>query len=95
MKQYCRYCIYLCVNNVPYCDVKKQVRSESSCKRSNQCKDFVFADCEPEYQDAFGETNGYKPRVRKPRVRKPSPEEMGQMNLFGEQYFKPHGKEIF
>ena len=62
MKQYCRYCVYLCVNNVPYCSAKEEVRNASSCKRPNNCKDFVFADCEPEYQDAFGETNGYKPR---------------------------------
>ena len=62
MKHYCRYCIYLCVNNAPYCDAKKQFRSESSCKHPNNCKEFVFADCAPEYQDAFGETDGYNPR---------------------------------
>ena len=62
MKQYCRYCVNLCVNNAPYCTVMQQYKSESSCKRPNKCKDFVFADVEPEYQDAFGETNGYKPR---------------------------------
>lgn len=67
MKQYCRYCVWLCVNNAPYCDKKKEFRSESSCKHVNKCKDFKFANCEPEYQDAFGETNGYKPR--KPRKR--------------------------
>lgn len=65
MKQYCRYCIYLCVNNVPYCDIKKKVKGESSCKRPNKCKDFVFANCEPEFQDAFGETNGYREREYK------------------------------
>lgn len=53
--------------------------SESYCKRPNNCKDFVFADCEPEYQDAFGETNGYKPR--KPRERKMKECE-GQTSLF-------------
>ena len=65
MKQYCRYCVELCVNNVPYCKAKKKVLSRSYCKRTNNCKEFRFADVEPEYQDAFGETNGYKPR--KPR----------------------------
>ena len=65
MKQYCRYCVYLYVNNVPYCQVKEKFRSVSSCKRPNNCKDFEFADCEPEFQDAFGETNGYKPRGEK------------------------------
>lgn len=78
MKLYCRYCIYLCVNNVPYCDIKKKVKGESSCKRPNKCKDFVFANCEPEYQDAFGETNGYK--ERKPR--KPKEKDcLGQMSF--------------
>ena len=79
MKQYCRYCVNLCVNNVPYCQARKRVRSESSCKRVNTCKDFVFADVEPEYQDAFGETNGYKPRQpRQPRQHVYD----GQMSLF-------------
>lgn len=62
MKQYCRYCIHLCVNNVPYCDKYSETKSRSSCTHPNNCKDFEFADCEPEFQDAFGETNGYKPR---------------------------------
>jgi len=64
-KQYCRYCVSLCVNNVPYCDKHKKVMAETYCKRPNNCKDFVFADVEPEYQDAFGKTNGYKPRGEK------------------------------
>ena len=76
MKQYCRYCIYLCVNNVPYCDVKKQTKSRDSCKRPNKCKDFIFANVEPEYQDAFGETNGYIPHERKAKTND------GQMKLF-------------
>lgn len=65
MKQYCRYCVNLCVNNVPYCQVKKVCKSRSSCMKPNKCKEFVFADVEPEYQDAFAITNGYKPRKRK------------------------------
>ena len=56
MKQYCRYCVHLCVNNVPYCDKHNETRSRSSCTHPNNCKDFEFADCEPEFQDAFGET---------------------------------------
>lgn len=62
MKQYCRYCIYLCVNNVPYCNAHEEFRSRSSCKRANKCKDFIFCDAPSDYQDAFGETRGYKPR---------------------------------
>ena len=68
MKQYYRYCVYLCVNNVPYCVKKEEIRSKDSCKRTNNCKDFRFADVEPEYQDAFGETNGYKPRGPKKHI---------------------------
>lgn len=78
MKQYCRYCVYLCVNNMPYCSALKKFRSESSCKRPNQCKDFIFADVEPEYQDAFGETAGYKPKTPKT----PKGEELDQIKLF-------------
>lgn len=68
MKQYCRYCIYLCINDVPYCNAKEEFRSESSCKYPNKCKDFIFADVDHELQDAFGETNGYKPRHRKEQI---------------------------
>ena len=78
MKQYCRYCVYLCVNNVPYCDAKKEFRSVSSCKHPNNCKDFILCTAEPEYQDAFGETAGYKPRT--PKV--PKGEELDQIKLF-------------
>lgn len=79
MKQYCRYCVNLCVNNVPYCDVHKKCLSKSYCIHTNNCKDFVFADVEPEYQDAFGETNGYKSR----RQRHPMQKQIeGQMSLF-------------
>ena len=68
-KQYCRYCIHLHVNNYPYCDIKEDVLAVSSCKKPNKCKDYAFADCDPEYQDAFMENvKGYKPREpRKPR----------------------------
>lgn len=65
MKQYCRYCINLVVNNVPYCSEKKKVKGADSCKRPNKCKNFVFANVEPKYQDAFGETKGYKERKPK------------------------------
>ena len=42
---------------------KREFRSESSCKRPNKCKEFIFAkNCPPEYQDAFFETKGYKPK---------------------------------
>lgn len=78
MKQYCRYCVELCVNNVPYCQAHNECLSEGYCKRPNHCPDFVFADVEPEYQDAFGETNGYHPRSpREPKMKQCE----GQMRL--------------
>lgn len=76
MKQYCRYCANLHVNNFPWCEAKEKQLSESYCKRANRCSEFVFADVEPEYQDAFGETKGYKPRIKKQQCD-------GQMRLFG------------
>lgn len=83
MKQYCRYCVRLHVNNAPYCDKKEKFLSESSCKKANQCEDFVFADCEPEYQDAFMENvRGYKPREKKEPKKKQCD---GQVSLFGKE----------
>lgn len=57
MKQYCRYCAYLCVGDVPYCSVREQTMSDASAKRVNKCKDFGFCEI-----DAFGETDGYRPK---------------------------------
>lgn len=83
MKQYCRYCIHLHVNNFPYCDVKEKGLFESSCKKPNDCKGFVFADCEPEYQDVFMENvKGYKPRQKKEPIMKQCD---GQISLFGKE----------
>ena len=81
MAQYCRYCVYLSVNNYPYCNKKDKRLSESSCKKPNDCKEYAFVDCEPEYQDAFMEhTKGYKPR--KPKMKQ---ECEGQLSLFGKE----------
>ena len=57
--------------------------SESSCKKPNNCSDYDFADCEPEYQDAFMENvKGYKPREKK----KTETESMnGQISLFDKE----------
>lgn len=83
MKQYCRYCIHLHINNFPYCDKKEKAMSESSCKKPNNCNDYVFADCEPEYQDAFMENvRGYHPREK----REPKNNEWeGQISLFDKE----------
>ena len=69
MAQYCRYCVYLCVNNFPWCDKKGKQLSRSSCKKPNNCKDFELAECEQEYQDALMENvKGYHPREKKQPV---------------------------
>lgn len=57
----------------------EEVLSESYCKHTNNCKDFQFADVEPEFQDAFAETNGYKPRQPKQTKQKDCD---GQICLF-------------
>ena len=57
MRQYCRYCIHLCTGNGTYCAAKEKLIAESTAKSLNHCKQFEF--CEV---DAFGETDGYKPR---------------------------------
>lgn len=58
MKQYCRYCAYLTCDC--YCECKKQVLSESTCKKVNKCKYFIFNE-----MDAFNLEKTYKPRVKK------------------------------
>ena len=59
MKQYCRYCTYLVTGNGIWCSVKKKPMSESTAKSINYCADFEFNEI-----DSFGETDGYKPRMR-------------------------------
>lgn len=58
MKQYCRYCIWLCTGNGIWCDMHEKELAESTTKTVNNCKDFSF--CEA---DAYMETDGYKPRA--------------------------------
>lgn len=59
MKQYCRYCIHLHAGNGIWCDEKEKELTESTAKSLNTCSSFEFCP-----MDAFGETSGYKPRVR-------------------------------
>lgn len=61
MKQYCRYCCYLCTGNGIYCSKKKRTISESAAKSVNNCHSFAY---NPE--DAFFEKEkGYQPRKPK------------------------------
>lgn len=59
MKQYCRYCIHLHAGNGIWCDEKEKEITESTAKSLNTCSSFEFCP-----MDAFGETNGYRPRIR-------------------------------
>lgn len=60
MKQYCRYCNNLVTGNGTYCTTKNKEMSDSTAKSVNHCKEFEFNEI-----DAFGETNGYKPKEPK------------------------------
>ena len=72
MKQYCRYCGYLTVNNFPWCGKREEAISVETAKSPNRCHDFAYNP-----MDAFGENEkGYIPR----KHRKKQCE--GQMQLF-------------
>ncbi len=61
MTQYCRYCCFLCVGDVPYCTEKEQTISEVAAKSPNRCSSYAMNPI-----DAFGENkNGYKPREKR------------------------------
>lgn len=64
MKQYCRYCNCLHVNNFPYCDAKEKELSETYTKNVNHCKDFEFNPI-----DAYGgiKEDGTMGPIYKPR----------------------------
>lgn len=59
VKQYCRYCVYMCCGNGNYCSVHKKTFSDAYIKAVNNCSDFDF--CK---YDALG-GNVYKPRKEK------------------------------
>lgn len=64
MKQYCRYCVYMCCGNGGnWCEVKQREFPESKIKRTNNCKDFEFCEI-----DALYGVDTYKPRP--PRAKK-------------------------
>lgn len=76
MRQYCRYCGYLTVDNVPWCGKRQEVISEAAAKSPNRCHDHAYNP-----MDAFGERpGGYgKEHIsRKPKKGQCA----GQMELF-------------
>ena len=61
-RQYCRYCAH-CVETLDgfaWCERKQKEMSESSAKRTNSCKKFLFNEI-----DAFNLEAKYKPRAKK------------------------------
>ena len=72
MAQYCRYCIYLVTGNGTYCEKHDKVLRDSYCKSTNKCKDFKFCEL-----DAYGETDGYKPKAHKKPAQK-----LDELSLF-------------
>ena len=64
MKQYCRYCAYLCVGDANYCELKKECFTDSKCKKLNYCKHFHFNKI-----DAFDLTKVYHERKAAKRLK--------------------------
>lgn len=60
MKQYCKYCVWLCTSNGIYCDKREKYISENTAKKVNNCENFCFCSI-----DAFNPNNKYKPREKK------------------------------
>lgn len=75
MKQYCRYCTFLCTGNGIWCNELSKEISEAQAKRVNNCKSFDFNPV-----DAFYENErGYRPR--EPKMKQCE----GQASLFGKE----------
>lgn len=60
MKQYCRYCAYMCCGDSNYCEKRKKCYEDKAIKRTNKCKYFVLNPI-----DALGTGKDYKPRKEK------------------------------
>ena len=71
MKQYCRYCCYICTGNGIWCDELSKEVSEATAKSPNHCHSFAYNPI-----DAFGLDREYTPR--QPRKKQCD----GQISLF-------------
>lgn len=71
IKQYCRYCGYCVYGDVVWCDKLDKSMAESTAKRANTCKHFIF--CE---SDVFNPEHKYKPLEKKEKF------DNGQLSLF-------------
>ena len=43
MKQYCRYCSWLCYGDAPYCMLKEIVKTDASIRSANLCPEFALS----------------------------------------------------
>ena len=43
MKQYCRYCSWLCYGDVPYCTLKELVKTDASIRTVTTCPEFALS----------------------------------------------------
>lgn len=60
MKQYCRWCAYLCTGNGIRCDELSKEISEAAAKSPNRCHSFAYVGI-----DAFGSDKEYRPQQPK------------------------------
>lgn len=67
MKQYCRYCSYLCTGNGTWCEKKQKEIADSTAKTENHCKQFLFCEL-----DAYDITKKYKQREKRVVVNQPT-----------------------
>ena len=67
MKQYCRYCGYLCTGNGTWCEKKQKEIADSTAKTENHCKQFLFCEL-----DAYDITKKYKAREKRVVVNQPT-----------------------
>lgn len=67
MKQYCRYCSYLCTGNGTWCEKKQKEIADSTAKTENHCKQFLFCEL-----DAYDITKKYKARKKRVVVDQPT-----------------------
>ena len=67
MKQYCRYCSYLCTGNGTWCEKKQKEIADSTARTENHCKDFLFCEL-----DAYNINKKYKAREKRLVVNQPT-----------------------
>lgn len=62
MRQYCRHCGYLTVNNVPWCEKREEAISGAAAESPNRCHDFAYTPVDAFGEKSGGHGKGYTPR---------------------------------